>query len=93
MKEDARKLDQKTQATLRRRADAMHKQGKSRSDVADALGVNIGTVDRWRRERKKRGKAALQVSKRGRKVGTNRDLTQEQEERLQLSPAPQAPQL
>ena len=40
MKEDARKLDQNTQATLRRRADAMQRQGKSRREVADAL-INV----------------------------------------------------
>lgn len=83
MKEDARSLDQKTQATLRGRADVMHKQGKSRREVADALGVNIGTVDRWRRDRKKLGKQALQPRKRGRQVGTNRGLTAEQEEEIQ----------
>jgi len=91
MKEDARKLDQKTQATLRRRADAMHRQGKSRCEVADALGVNIGTVDRWRRDRKRRGKAALQLRKRGRQVGTNRDLTPEQEEVIQKMIAEKTP--
>jgi transposase len=91
MKEDARILDQKTQATLRRRADAMHKHGNSRREVADALGVNIGTVDRWRRERKELGKAALQVRKRGRKVGTNRDLTPKQEEQIQQKIAEKTP--
>jgi hypothetical protein len=76
MKEDARKLDQKTQATLRRRASVMHKNGKSRSDVANALGVNIRTVDRWRIDAKKLGRAALQVRKRGRRVGTPAPYTQ-----------------
>ncbi len=69
----------------------MHKQGKSRRDVAAALGVNIGTVDRWRRDRKKLGKAALQVNKRGRKVGTHRDLTLEQEAEIQMRIAEKTP--
>lgn len=91
MKEDARKLDQNTQATLRRRADAMHRQDKSRHDVAEALGIHIGTVDRWRRERKQRGKAALQVRRRGRQVGTNRDLTPEQEREIRKKIAEKTP--
>jgi hypothetical protein len=38
MENDARSLDQKTQAELRRRAHILHKQGKSRQEIADALG-------------------------------------------------------
>ena len=48
MGNDARSLDQKTQAELRRRAHILHKQGKSRQEIADALGVHLKTIDRWR---------------------------------------------
>lgn len=91
MKEDARSLDQKTQATLRRRADAMNKQGRSRREVAEALGVHIGTVDRWRRERKARGGKALQPRKRGRLVGAARDLRLNQEAAIQKMIAEKTP--
>lgn len=91
MKEDARSLDQKTQATLRRRSDAMHKAGKSRQFVAEALGVNIGTVDRWRRECKKRGAKALQPAKRGRRLGAMRELRAEQEQEIQKKIAEKTP--
>ena len=69
----------------------MHGQGKSRSEVADALGINIGTVDRWRREKKQRGKSALQPRKRGRQVGAYRDLTPEQEVEIQKQIAGKTP--
>ena len=69
----------------------MHRQGKSRREVGEALGVNIRTADRWRRERKARGKAALQVSRRGRPVGTHRDLTPEQEREIQRKIAEKTP--
>ena len=38
MKEYARKLDQKIQVTLRRRANAMNRQGRGRCDVAEVVG-------------------------------------------------------
>ncbi len=91
MKEDARSLDQKAQALLRRRADAMTRQRKSRQEIADALGVHIRTVDRWRSERKKRGARALAPRKRGRSVGTDRQLTSEQEQAIQKKIAEKTP--
>jgi len=91
MKEDARSLDQKTQATLRQRANVINKQGRSRREVAYALGVNISTIDRWRRERKVRGSKALQPRKRGRRVGSTRDLSPDQEAGLQKMIAEKTP--
>ena len=47
MKErDARRLNQSTQAELRRRAVRMRKAGKSRSEVGSALGVHVKTITR-----------------------------------------------
>lgn len=69
----------------------MNKQGRSRAEVADALGVNIGTVDRWRRERKARGIRAFQPRKRGRRVGTSRDLSAKQEADIQKKIAEKTP--
>ena len=83
MENDARSLDQKTQAELRRRAHILHKQGKSRQEIADALGVHIKTVDRWRADFKRDGGVALRPKKRGRREGTDRSLTSEQEQEIQ----------
>jgi len=69
----------------------MNKQGRSRRDIAEALGVNIGTVDRWRRERKERGTKALEPRRRGRRTGTHRDLTPQQEREIQKLIAERTP--
>lgn len=91
MKEDARSLDQKAQALLRRRAKAMTQKGCSRQDIADALGVHIRTVDRWRADYKKRGTRSLAPRKRGRAEGTDRHLTVQQEQELQKKIAEKTP--
>lgn len=83
MNEDARKLDQKTQAALRKRAHVLHKQKMKRTEIAHVLGVNIGTIDRWRSNVKKLGANALKAKKRGREIGTDRRLTAEQEKEIQ----------
>ncbi len=83
MENDARSLDQKTQAEYRRRARILYKQGKSRQKIADILGVHLKTVDRWRAHHKRDGGTALLPKKRGRKVGTDRTLTPEQEKVIQ----------
>lgn len=83
MENDARSLDQKTQAELRRRAHILHKKGKSRQEIADILGVHLKTVDRWRANYKRQGAVALRPKKRGRQVGTDRNLTPEQEKEIQ----------
>ena len=83
MENDARSLDQKTQAELRRRAHILHKKSKSRQEIADILGVHLKTVDRWRSDHKRQGAAALRPKKRGRQVGTDRHLTPEQEKEIQ----------
>ena len=83
MENDARSLDQKTQAELRRRAHILHKQGKSRQEIADALGVHLKTIDRWRADFRRDGAVALRPKKRGRKEGCERTLTSEQEKEIQ----------
>ena len=84
MKErDARCLRQTTQAELRRRAVQMRTAGKSRGEVALALGVHVKTVTRWTGAHKKHGAAVFSAAKRGRRTGEQRDLSPEQEKTLQ----------
>src|SRR5476649_2381398 len=84
MKErDARSLTQTTQAELRRRAVRMRKDGKSRGEVAVALGVHVKTITRWTGAHKKHGSAVFSPGKRGRRTGEERDLSPEQEKALQ----------
>ena len=84
MKErDARRLSQGTQAELRRRAVRMRKSGKSRGEVAVALGVHVKTLTRWTGAHKQRGAAVFAPGKRGRRIGEQRDLSPEQEKVIQ----------
>ena len=55
-----------TVLSVRRQADRMRKAGKSRGEVASALGVHLKTITRWSGEHQKRGAAAFSVRKRGR---------------------------
>jgi len=83
MENDARSLDQKTQAQLRHRAHILHNKGKSRLEISDVLGVHIKTIDRWRSDFRHQGAAALRPKKRGRQEGSDRSLTPEQEVEVQ----------
>jgi transposase len=77
MENDARSLDQKTQAQLRHHSLILHNKGKSRLEISDALGVHTITFDRWRSDFRRQGAAALRPKKRGRQEGTDRSLTSE----------------
>ena len=61
----------------------MRKAGKSRGEVAAALGVHLKTITRWTGEHKKHGAAVFSARKRGRKPGEARHLSPEQEKALQ----------
>jgi hypothetical protein len=92
MKErDARRLSQGTQAELRRRAVRMRKSGKSRGEVAVALGVHVKTLTRWTGAHKKRGAAVFAPGKRGRRIGEQRALSPEQEKVIQKMIVEQSP--
>lgn len=92
MKErDARRLSQTTQAELRRRAVKMRKAGKSRGEVASALGVHVKTVTRWTGAHKQHGAAVFSPAKRGRRTGAQRDLSPAQEKTLQKLLAEKTP--
>ena len=61
----------------------MRKAGKSRGEVAGALGVHLKTITRWSGEHRKHGAAAFAVRKRGPKIGEARHLSPAQEKALQ----------
>lgn len=76
---DFRKLSPATQAELRRVAVNMVRSGKSRIEVADAMGVNRRFVGEWVRAFEAGGEAALAGGKRGRRPGEQKALTPRQE--------------
>lgn len=80
---DTRTLNQDAQEEIRRQAIRQLKQGKTQTEVAQNLGVHQPTVNRWWKRYQEGGWAALKKKKRGRREGTDRFLTPEQEEEIQ----------
>jgi transposase len=76
---DFRSLSPSAQAELRRVAVNMVRSGKSRIEVADAVGVNRRFVGAWVRAFKLSGEAALVGGKRGRRPGEQKALSPRQE--------------
>jgi transposase len=80
---DARKLNQDAQEELRRQAIRGLKQGKTQTQVARETGVHQPTVNRWWKRYQQGGWDAVRKRKRGRRVGTDRKLTEDQEREIQ----------
>ena len=76
---DFRRLPPSTQAELRRVAVNMVRGGKSRIEVAEAVGVNRRFVGEWVRAYEQGGYAALAGGRRGRRPGEQKALTSRQE--------------
>jgi transposase len=79
MERDFRKLQPITQAELRRVAVNMVRSGKSRIEVAKAVGVNRRFVGEWVQAFAQGGEAALAGGKRGRRPGEQKALSPRQE--------------
>ena len=75
---DFRKLPPATQAELRRVAVNMVLSGKSRVEVADAIGVNRRFVGEWVQAFEASGATALVGGKRGRRPGEQKALSPRQ---------------
>ena len=82
-KVDARTLSQDAQEQVRRQAMRLLDRGKSQTEVARILDVLQPTISLWRKRYLEGGWASLRKRKRGRVVGTDRRLTQEQSEEIQ----------
>ena len=67
---------------LRKRAVRMKQRGQTNQAVAEAFGVAESTVRRWWSLFNKGGVRALLPCKRGRKTGSHRSLTPEQEQEI-----------
>ena len=81
-KHDARSLPREVQQYNRDLAIRLFQDGKTRTDIAEIVGVNYVTVCDWIKAWKKGGKKALQLQKRGRGSEEQRKLTPHQEEVL-----------
>ncbi|MGF1530563.1 MAG: winged helix-turn-helix domain-containing protein [Puniceicoccaceae bacterium] len=79
---DARTLCQDAQEELRRQAVRALIKGKTQVQVARDLGIMQSTVSGWWTRYKRGGWAALKKKKRGRRVGSGRKLSTEQEQEI-----------
>jgi transposase len=82
-KKDARKLKPEVQHELRKQAIRLRKKGMKQKQIAEILGVYPTTVSKWCRAYKKEGAKAIQINKRGRRIGACRTLNAEQEKQIQ----------
>ena len=76
---DARKLGSEAQYELRRRAITLKAKGHSHDQIADLLEVSRGAVRKWWGLYRQGGMRSLRLGQRGRRTGTCRSLTPEQE--------------
>jgi transposase len=81
-KRDARTLGQEAQYELRRRTIALKRKGHSHQEVADLLEVSISAVRKTWKLYKDGGVRALRLGQRGRRLGTQRTLSVEEERKL-----------
>jgi len=82
-KEDARKLHPAAQEEKRKLAVRLSKRGLLNKDIAEQVSVHALTVGRWLAKYREGGMKALLAQTRGRRVGSGRQLTPEQEDTLQ----------
>lgn len=75
---DTRTLPLKTIEEKRRRSIALRKTGMSRKEIGAIVGAHADTVGRWLKLDKK----ALPLKKRGRKPGSYKQLSDEQEKKI-----------
>lgn len=80
--EDARSLPAAAQEEKRKQAIRLKAKGLSCAEIADELGVHRDTVGRWCRVYAQGGATAIKANRRGRKEGSGRQLTPQQEGRL-----------
>lgn len=84
MNEDARTLPAAAQEEKRKQAVRMWKTGRyTHREIGEQVGVHYLTVGRWIKKYQDGGTQALQARTRGRREGSGRRMTQEQETMIQ----------
>ena len=82
VKKSKSKGTQETQETIRQRAIAAVKRGRTMKEVAGTFGVSYSAVRTWNKKHKSGGCRALRSAKRGRRTGEKRHLDARQEAQL-----------
>lgn len=91
MQRDFRKLDPATQTEVRRVAVGMVQAGKTRREVAAAVGVDRRFVGNWVAAVERAGETALSGGRRGRRPDEQKALTPEQQQRVRSLIVTQCP--
>ena len=82
-KQDIRKLPASAREQMRRTCVRLHQHGHSQVSISAQLGINRTTITKWIQAYKAGGSAALKEATRGRRTGSGRQLSPEQEARIQ----------
>jgi transposase len=82
-KVDARSLKPEVQQQLRNQAIRLRRSGRRYREIAEIVGVHLGTVCKWCKIYEREGSKGVRIKKRGRKAGSHRSLTSEQEKEIQ----------
>ncbi|MBK9220083.1 MAG: IS630 family transposase [Uliginosibacterium sp.] len=82
-KEDARSLSSAEQHERRRQVIRAYKRGRSRTQIAEEVGLSYTAVSKTIARYESLGVAALAPRKRGRRTGEDRALTEDQEQAIQ----------
>ena len=80
---DARYLKSDVPDHVRKQAIRLFEKGHNRGQIADLLGVSRNSVGVWVKIYQEHGLKGLKLEKPGRKVGSGRRLTPEQEQAVQ----------
>lgn len=79
---DARKLKPEAQQQLRHQAVRLRKKGFTHKQIAEIIGAHPTRICRWCRAYEESGPTGVKIKQRGRKTGSGRRLSAEQEKRL-----------
>ena len=79
---DARTIRPDELRERRKQAVILHQQGRSYTDIAEAVGVHRNTVGQWIAKWKTEGAKGLKAKASGRPFGSGRHLASEQEKRI-----------
>jgi len=71
------------QQQLRNQAIRLRRSGRTYQEIAEIVGVHLGTVCKWCTIYKREGAKGVRIKKRGRKLGSHRTMTDEQEKHIQ----------
>jgi transposase len=80
---DARKLSTETQQQIRNQAIRLKKSGKTYNEISEITCIHKSTICKWYKAYQQKGASAIKIQKRGRRKGSCRKLTIDQEKEVQ----------